>query len=90
MIIIYRQKIRKKDIPYLSKKALRKKIIELCRKVSTCPYCGEINGIVKKCGLLKISHEKFRNLKKTSDLVSRKLAEYEEAIGIFKYCLHSG
>ena len=67
-------------MPYLKKKALRKKIVEMCKKVKTCHYCQDINGIVKKCGLLKISHEKFRSQKKTSDVVIEKLAEYEEAM----------
>ena len=58
----------------------RKKIIELCKKVTKCPYCKDINGTIKKCGLLKISHEKFRSQKKTSELVTEKLAEYEEAM----------
>ena len=67
-------------MPYLKKKALRKKIVEMCKKVKTCHYCQDINGTVKKCGLLKISHEKFRSQKKTSELVTEKLAEYEEAM----------
>ena len=77
---IYREKIRKKNLPYLSKKALRKKIIEMCKKINSCSYCGAMNGVVKKCGLLKISHEKFRNLKKTSEIVLDRLAEYEAAV----------
>ena len=76
----YRERTKSKNFPYLSKKALRKKLVDLCKKVSKCPYCGDTNGTVKKCGLLKISHEKFRSVKKTSDVVSEKLAEYEEAI----------
>lgn len=33
-----------------------------------CPHCGEINGIVKKSGLLKISHEKYRNKKADAEI----------------------
>ena len=77
----YRERIKSRELPYLTKKALRKKIIEQCKKVNVCPYCGTPNGVVKKCGLLKISHEKFRSIKKTSDVVLNKLAEYEEAVG---------
>ena len=65
-------------MPYLTKKALRKKIVDQCKKVNVCPYCESPNGVVKKCGLLKISHEKFRSVKKTADVVLNKLAEYEE------------
>lgn len=80
MAAIYRERTQNKNIPYLAKKALRKKVVELCKKVSKCHFCGEINGTVKKCGLLKISHEKFRAQKKTGDVVSAKLAEFDEAI----------
>ena len=60
----YREQTKNKNMPYLKKKATRKKIIELCKKVTKCPYCLDINGTVKKCGLLKISHEKYRSQKK--------------------------
>ena len=76
----FRERAKNKNFPYLAKKALRKKIVDLCKKTNKCHYCGELNGIVKKCGLLKISHEKYRSQKKTSDVVSDKLAEYDEAI----------
>ena len=80
MAASYREKIRAREIPYLTKKNLRKKIVELCKKVSTCHHCGDLNGVVKKCGLLKISHEKFRNQKKTSEVVLKKLAEYDDVV----------
>jgi hypothetical protein len=32
-----------------------------------CPHCGAINGVVKKVGALKISHEKYRNRKKLAE-----------------------
>ena len=75
----FRQKVSRREIPYLAKKALRKKIIDACKKVNTCPSCGELNGVVKKCGLLKISHEKFRSCKKNSEVLQNKLAELEDA-----------
>ena len=74
----FREKIKSRELPYLSKKALRKKIIDMAKKVSLCPHCGATNGVVKKCGLLKISHERYRSVKKTSDIIQNKLAEYEE------------
>ncbi len=76
----YREKTKNKNMPYLAKKALRKKMVEMCKKISRCPYCNEINGTVKKCSLLKICHEKFRNQKKTGQVVTDKLAEYDDAI----------
>lgn len=77
---VYRAKLRNSKIPYLTKKALRKQIQEVCKKVSCCPKCNNINGMVKKCGMLKISHEKFRSLKKDSVIVKEELEAYENAI----------
>ena len=48
--------------------------------MSKCHFCKDYNGVVKKCGLLKISHEKFRSQKKTSEVVTEKLAEYDDAM----------
>ena len=53
----HRERLRRRAVPYLAKKALRKKIVEACKKVTVCPSCSAPNGVVKKCGLLKISHE---------------------------------
>ena len=36
------------------------------KKVTACFSCGDLNGVVKKCGLLKISHERYRSVKKSS------------------------
>lgn len=56
----YYIKVRNPNLTYLARKSLRKQIQDKCKKVSLCPHCGDINGTIKKCGLLKISHEKFR------------------------------
>ncbi|KAF2353837.1 RNA polymerase alpha subunit [Trinorchestia longiramus] len=49
---------------YLKKKALLKKVIELCKKVKVCSRCKSLNGVVKKQAPMKIIHEKFRGAKK--------------------------
>jgi len=36
-----------------------KQINELCRKAKTCPYCGSVQGLIKKSGVLKLAHDKF-------------------------------
>ena len=36
--------------------------------MNQCFSCGDLNGVVKKCGLLKISHEKYRSVKKSSNV----------------------
>ena len=38
------RKINRPNLQYLEKKNIRKRIIEMCRKVNTCPYCGAVNG----------------------------------------------
>lgn len=65
-------------LSYMTKKSIRKKIIDKCKKINKCPHCKEINGVVKKltagkgssgsAGVLKIVHEKFRG-KKDKDAV---------------------
>ncbi|CAG2054084.1 unnamed protein product [Timema podura] len=70
---LYRLKAMNPALPYLSKKALRKQILDKSKKVNTCPYCREANGVVKKCGLLKIVHEKFRHKKSSDPIVMEKI-----------------
>ena len=57
------QRMRDPNQPALRKIALRKKILALCKKRSICPYCQEVNGVVKKVmgsQTLKVIHEKYR------------------------------
>lgn len=68
---VFYQKVRNPNLSYLSRKALRKQIQEKAKKVSVCPECGDINGVVKKCGLLKIMHDKYRSKKPESIIMSK-------------------
>ena len=77
---IFREKLKAPNIPYLAKQALRKKILTKAKKTVQCFECNARNGVVKKCGLLKISHEPYRFCKKNSEPLMDKLAEYEELI----------
>ncbi|CAH1406139.1 unnamed protein product [Nezara viridula] len=70
---VYYNKLRNKNLSYLVRKALRKQIQTRAKKFSVCPHCGEYNGMVKKCGLLKIIHEK--NSKKPDLVLQNVLAE---------------
>ena len=45
-----------------------KKINEQCRKCRECPYCGELNGQIRKIGALKLAHDKFSAYNKSSAL----------------------
>ncbi|KAG8300593.1 DNA-directed RNA polymerase III subunit RPC1 [Homalodisca vitripennis] len=75
----YYAKVRNPNLTYLARKAIRKQIQDRAKKVSICPHCGDINGTIKKCGLLKISHEKFRT-RRPETVMAAKLAEYDEVV----------
>ena len=72
----YLRRILKSQLDYLSRKAIRKQILEQSKKTSICPNCGEQNGTVKKAGLLKIVHEKFKGKKNTDVTLQETLAEF--------------
>lgn len=78
--VAFRSRILNPNLPYLTKKALRKQILDKTKKISVCPHCRSLNGVVKKCGMFKISHDKYRNKKKSDPVVTDKLAEYSEAV----------
>ncbi|XP_075466476.1 DNA-directed RNA polymerase III subunit RPC1 isoform X3 [Ascaphus truei] len=73
--------LKRPSLPYLQKRGLKKKISDKCRKKTICLHCGAFNGSVKKCGLLKIIHEKYKSTKKVVDpVVSHFLQSFETAI----------
>ncbi|XP_030878224.1 DNA-directed RNA polymerase III subunit RPC1 [Leptonychotes weddellii] len=73
--------LKRPGLTYLQKRGLKKKISDKCRKKNICHYCGAFNGTVKKCGLLKIIHEKYKTNKKVVDpIVSNFLQSFETAI----------
>jgi hypothetical protein len=71
---------------YLTKKGLRKKILEKAKMFTQCSKCRARNGVAKKCGLLKISNEPYRSCKKNSIVDLDKLAEYDELVEKKKLC----
>ena len=57
------KKMRNPRTDVLGKASLFKKVVEKCKKVRTCPHCGQLNGTVKKvhgAPTLKIVHEKYK------------------------------
>jgi DNA-directed RNA polymerase III subunit RPC1 len=56
------KKIRSPSLDALISGAMFKRITELCKRTSCCPYCGYANGVVKKLtgGFFKIVHERAR------------------------------
>lgn len=73
--------LKRPNLPYLQKRGLKKKISDKCRKRTICLNCAAYNGSVKKCGLLKIIHEKYKTTKKVVDVfVSEFLQSFDTAI----------
>lgn len=66
----YYNKVRNPNLSYLFRKSLRKQIQLKAKKHNICPHCGDINGTIKKCGLLKIVHEKYHNKKPDAVMLS--------------------
>ncbi|TIA73384.1 hypothetical protein E3P92_01635 [Wallemia ichthyophaga] len=71
----YLKKFRRPNMENLQRQTTCKAVNTACRKQLYCPYCQSTNGVVKKTGLLKIVHEKFR-AKKTH-------VEHEEFVNTF-------
>ena len=69
MFILFMEKLKNANMAYLTK-----------TKLTQCTCCNTRNGVVKKCVLLKISHEPYRSCKKNSKVVLEKLAEYYELV----------
>ncbi|CAH1795117.1 unnamed protein product [Owenia fusiformis] len=73
--------LKRPGMTYLQKKIMKKKINEKCRKNSKCPNCNEHNGVVKKCGMLKIIHDKYKSTKKTKEpFVHEFVQSFDEAL----------
>ncbi|KAI4858889.1 beta and beta-prime subunits of DNA dependent RNA-polymerase [Hypoxylon rubiginosum] len=56
---MYLKELRRPFIDNMRRVAVCKKINEQCRKTKNCPYCGAVNGQIRKVGALKIVHDKF-------------------------------
>ncbi|XP_030835383.1 DNA-directed RNA polymerase III subunit RPC1 isoform X1 [Strongylocentrotus purpuratus] len=61
--------LRRPNLSYLQKRGLRKKIHEKSRKNQICFQCNSYNGPVKKCGPLKIIHERWKVNRKNPEKV---------------------
>lgn len=85
----FRIRLSNPALSYMTKKAVRKKIIEKCKKVNKCQYCGESNGFVKKMtgnkgmstgnSVLKIVHERNRGRDKET-VINDQLQEFQSAV----------
>lgn len=71
----------KRPMTYLQRKIAKKKVWEKCKKTVNCHYCGSANGMVKKCGLLKIVHDHFKRTRQGEDPVLKDyISSFEAAI----------
>ncbi|KAA0185973.1 hypothetical protein HAZT_HAZT003284 [Hyalella azteca] len=71
---------RKNANDYLKKKAMLKKVNEMCKKVRVCPHCQSLNGVVKKLAPMKIIHEKFRGAKKDDSARQKYMNQYNSLV----------
>ncbi|WVN88031.1 uncharacterized protein L203_103230 [Cryptococcus depauperatus CBS 7841] len=60
------KRFRRPNLESLQRQSASKAVIAMCKKTTICPYCSSPNGIVKKSGPLKISHEPYRAAKMQS------------------------
>lgn len=56
---MFLKELRRPFIDNMRRSAICKKINTQCRKTKNCPYCGAVNGQIRKVGALKIVHDKF-------------------------------
>ncbi|XP_076809232.1 DNA-directed RNA polymerase III subunit RPC1-like [Clavelina lepadiformis] len=74
---MYKDALRRPGLTYLQLRSLHKKINTQAKKCHTCYYCNAMNGTVKKCGLLKIIHEKYK--KHTKKAVLPEIDEFYQS-----------
>lgn len=55
------KELRRPGIDNLRRSQICKKINEQCKKMRRCATCGNVQGVIKKAGPLKIIHERFRH-----------------------------
>ena len=60
------KELRRPGIDNLRRTAILKRINEQCRKARTCPYCGSIQGVIRKLGVMKLVHDKFSAYNKST------------------------
>ena len=75
----YLEMLKKRSLQYLQKKGLRKKIHEKAKKTSFCLNCGDFNGVVKKCSVLKILHDKYKSGKKNEPIIKEHVESFAVA-----------
>lgn len=80
---LYLKRFRRPNLENINRVALCKAVNTMARKVVYCPYCSATNGAVKKGGLLKIIHDKFR-AKKTAEEMEKWKRSFASAVEVQK------
>jgi hypothetical protein len=75
------KKLRNPRIDALIRGSIFKRIVDVCKRTSRCPYCEYANGIVKKIGsgCFKIVHERHR-AKNADDQADAFAVEMQELV----------
>jgi len=60
------KELRRPGIDNLRRSGILKKINEQCRKARTCPYCGSIQGVIRKLSVMKLVHDRFSAYNKST------------------------
>lgn len=75
------RKLRNPKLDILARQVLFKKIQGVCKKHLTCLYCGYVNAPVKKVGVIKIVHERYKGVTAKKEEMARVFHEqFEEAL----------
>ncbi|KAK3316741.1 hypothetical protein B0H66DRAFT_592877 [Apodospora peruviana] len=53
------KELRRPGIDNLKRTSIIKRINEQCRKAKKCPYCHDIQGVIRKLSVMKLVHDKF-------------------------------
>jgi len=60
------KELRRPGIDNLKRTQILKRVNEQCRKAKTCPYCGEVQGVIRKLSVMKLVHDKFASYNKST------------------------
>lgn len=74
------RRLRAPRLDSLQRQAVIKAIHEKARKLTTCPHCSATNGFVRKVGVLKIVHEKFKASKKAQEEIDDFRGSFHDAV----------
>ncbi|KAK2462263.1 hypothetical protein APHAL10511_005569 [Amanita phalloides] len=76
---LFIKRFRRPKLENIQRQALSKAVNVMARKTVYCPYCSAVNGTVKKAGVLRIIHDKFR-AKKTAEEMQKWKASFQNAV----------